>query len=230
MISLLGVEKTYQRGANQVHALRGLDLEIASSEFTIIMGPSGSGKSTLLHLVGCLDTPSAGQILFEGTDLVQLSSTQRAEFRRRRIGFIFQRFNQIPNLSAQENVELPLLLSGAPRRQAHEQARSALRQVGLAERSSHRPSELSGGELQRVTVARALVNNPDAILADEPTGNLDMETGDQVISMLRHLKDEGRACIVVTHNPELAIPGDSLVYVRDGKRVDSLFREEKGRH
>lgn len=188
------------------------------------MGPSGSGKSTLLHLLGCLDTPTAGEILFDGTNLAHLTSNQRAELRGKRIGFVFQRFNQIPNLSAQENVELPMLLAGMTRGKARQRARAVLEQVGLSERSSHRPAELSGGELQRVTVARALVNDPDAILADEPTGNLDSETGDQVISILRRLKDQGKACIVVTHNAELAIPDDLVVYVRDGKRVDSLIR------
>ena len=224
MISLKQVEKTYHRGSNTVRALRGVDLEIPSTAFTIIMGPSGSGKSTLLHLLGCLDTPTAGEILFDGTNLAHLTSNQRAELRGKRIGFVFQRFNQIPNLSAQENVELPMLLAGMTRGKARQRARAVLEQVGLSERSSHRPAELSGGELQRVTVARALVNDPDAILADEPTGNLDSETGDQVISILRRLKDQGKACIVVTHNAELAIPDDLVVYVRDGKRVDSLIR------
>ena len=227
MISLKQVEKVYHRGANTVQALRGFDLEIPSGAFTIIMGPSGSGKSTLLHLLGCLDTPTAGHILFNGTNLALLTSNQRAELRGKRIGFVFQRFNQIPNLSAQENVELPMLLTGMARKQAYQRAQSALKRVGLGNRSSHRPAELSGGELQRVTVARALVNNPDAILADEPTGNLDIETGDQVIMMLRGLKDEGKACVVVTHNPDLATPDDLLVYVRDGKRAESLTREKQ---
>ncbi|MBU0595893.1 ABC transporter ATP-binding protein [Candidatus Bipolaricaulota bacterium] len=224
MISLENVEKTYRRGANDVRALRGLDLDIPAGAFAIIMGPSGSGKSTLLHLIGCLDTPTAGEIRFDGVDLSRLTSNQRAELRGQRIGFVFQRFNQIPNLSAQENVELPMLLAGTSRAKARRQAQAALEEVGLSARSSHRPAELSGGELQRVTVARALVNDPDVILADEPTGNLDIETGDQVIAMLRKLKTAGKACVVVTHNPDLATPQDFLVYVRDGKRVDSLGR------
>jgi ABC-type lipoprotein export system ATPase subunit len=224
VISLRQVGKTYHHGPNSVHALRELDLEISSGVFTLVMGPSGSGKSTLLHLLGCLDTPTAGEILFDGTNLRRLTSNQRAELRGQRVGFVFQRFNQVPNLSARENVELPLLLAGMPRKQARQRANSALARVGLSERSGHRPAELSGGELQRVTVARALVNDPDVVLADEPTGSLDIVTGDQVISMLRQLKDTGKACIVVTHNADLAMPGDALVYIRDGRRVDSLTK------
>lgn len=228
MIALTAVEKTYVRGANQVHALRGIDLAVDEGEFTIIMGPSGSGKSTLLHLIGCLDTPTAGEIRFRDTNVGELSSDMRAEFRRENIGFIFQRFNQISNLSAQENVELPMLLGGVHRREARHRAQAALEQVGLIERCQHRPTELSGGELQRVTVARALINDPDVILADEPTGNLDMKTGSQVISMLRQLKDAGHACIVVTHNPQLAIASDSVISVCDGRRADASQGRKDG--
>jgi len=228
VIALTAVEKTYVRGANQVHALRGIDLAVDEGEFTIIMGPSGSGKSTLLHLIGCLDTPTAGEIRFRDTNVGELSSDMRAEFRRENIGFIFQRFNQISNLSAQENVELPMLLGGVHRREARHRAQAALEQVGLIERCQHRPTELSGGELQRVTVARALINDPDVILADEPTGNLDMKTGSQVISMLRQLKDAGHACIVVTHNPQLAIASDSVISVCDGRRADASQGRKDG--
>jgi putative ABC transport system ATP-binding protein len=188
------------------------------------MGPSGSGKSTLLHLIGCLDTPTAGEIELDGANLSQLSSDARAELRARRIGFVFQKFNLIPNLSAVENAELPMLLAGVSRHEARTRARAALERVALKERADHRPAELSGGEQQRVAIARALVNSPDVILADEPTGNLDTETGERVLLLLKELKGQGKTAIVVTHNPEVASLADFLVYMRDGKRVDSLER------
>jgi len=222
MITLSKVDKTYHRGANEVRAVRGLNLDIPSGVFVVIMGPSGSGKSTLLHLIGCLDTPTAGKIELDGTNLSYLSSNERAELRARKIGFVFQSFNQISNLSAVENVELPMLLAHISRAEARRRAQVALEQVSLGERINHRPSELSGGELQRVAVARALVNNPDVVLADEPTGNLDTETGEQVISLLKQLKNEGKTPIVVTHNPEVATIADFLVCMRDGKRVEPL--------
>ena len=222
MISLRRVEKTYHRGANEVRAIRGLDVIIPPRVFTVIMGPSGSGKSTLLHLIGCLDTPTAGDIQLEGTNLSHLSSNERAELRARRIGFVFQSFNQIPNLSAVENVELPMLLAHVSRAEARTRARISLEQVGLGARIKHRPAELSGGELQRVAIARALVNNPDIILADEPTGNLDTQTGEQVISMLMHLKEDAKTPIIVTHNPEVGAIADFLVHMRDGQQVEPL--------
>ena len=222
MISLRKVEKTYYRGPNEVRAIRGLDLDIPPGVFTVIMGPSGSGKSTLLHLIGCLDTPTAGDVQLDGTNLSHLSSNDRAELRARKIGFVFQSFNQIPNLSAVENVELPMLLGRVSRTEARTRAKAALDQVGLGKRIGHRPSELSGGELQRVAIARALVNNPDIVLADEPTGNLDTQTGEQVISMLIQLKEKGKTPIIVTHNPDVGTIADFLVHMRDGKRVEPL--------
>jgi len=222
MISLVGVRKSYKRGSKAVHAVRDFDLDISRGVFTIIMGPSGSGKSTLLHLIGCLDTPTAGRIMLEGINLAALSSNERAELRSRRIGFVFQGFHQIANLSAIENVELPMLLSGATRRAARARARAALERVSLGGRIDHRPTELSGGELQRVAIARALINDPDLVLADEPTGNLDTETGQQVTCLLRDLAGCGSTPIVVTHNPEYAKFAGSLVCLRDGRRVDSL--------
>jgi putative ABC transport system ATP-binding protein len=224
MISLRGVYKTYHPGRNEVRAVQGVDLDVPPGVLAVIMGPSGSGKSTLLHLIGCLDTPTAGEIQLDETNLSQLTSNERAELRARRVGFVFQKFNLIPNLSAAENVELPMLLAGVPRGEAHAKARAALEQVDLKERIGHRPSELSGGEQQRVAIARALVNDPDVILADEPTGNLDTETGEQVILLLKELKGQGKTAIVVTHNPEVAAIADFLVFMRDGKRVDSLER------
>lgn len=227
MISLFKVEKTYYRGPNEVRAIRELNLDIPAGDFTVIMGPSGSGKSTLLHLIGCLDTPTAGDIQLDEMSLSNLSSNERAELRARRIGFVFQSFNQIPNLSAVENVELPMLLAHVPRAEARTRAQAALEQVGLGKRIGHRPSQLSGGELQRVAIARALVNDPDIVLADEPTGNLDTETGEQVISMLMHLKEKGKTPIIVTHNPEVGSIGDFLVHMRDGKRVEPLEQREQ---
>ena len=224
MISLRGVYKTYHPGLNEVRAVQGVDLDVPPGVLAVIMGPSGSGKSTLLHLIGCLDTPTAGEIQLDETNLSQLSSNARAELRARRVGFVFQKFNLIGNLSAVENVELPMLLAGLTRAEAHAKACRVLEQVDLKERMGHRPAELSGGEQQRVAIARALVNNPDVILADEPTGNLDTETGEQVILLLKELKGQGKTAIVVTHNPEVAAIADFLVFMRDGKRVDSLER------
>jgi len=224
MIALKNVSKTFERGANTIRAVREIDLEIPFGIFTVIMGPSGSGKSTLLYLIGCLDTPSAGEIWLEGRSLAGLNPNERAELRGQRIGFVFQSFHQISNLSAVENVELPMLLGGTSRAEARGRGRAALERVGLGLRLHHRPNELSGGELQRVAIARALINDPDLVLADEPTGNLDTEAGEQVISILKELKSGGRAPIVVTHNPEFASRADFLVYMRDGRRVDSRDR------
>jgi len=224
MISLRGVYKTYHPGPNEVRAVQGVDLDVPSGVLAVVMGPSGSGKSTLLHLIGCLDTPTAGEIELDGTNLSRLSSNERAQLRARRVGFVFQKFNLIPNLSALENVELPMLLAGVSRPEARAKAGVALGRVDLNERTDHRPAELSGGEQQRVAIARALVNEPDVILADEPTGNLDTETGEQVILLLKSLKGQGKSAIVVTHNPEVAAVADFLVFMRDGKRVDSLER------
>jgi putative ABC transport system ATP-binding protein len=186
------------------------------------MGPSGSGKSTLLHLIGCLDTPTSGDIQLDGTNLSHLSSNERAELRARSIGFVFQSFNQIPNLTAVENVELPMLLGHVSRKEARRKAEVALKRVGLEKRINHRPAELSGGELQRVAIARALVNSPSIVLADEPTGNLDTETGEQVISMLMHFKDNGKTLIIVSHNPDIGAVADFLVQMRDGVRVEPM--------
>lgn len=228
MIELSGVSKVYRRGSNTVSALRDVDLHVPAGHFTIIMGPSGSGKSTLLYLIGCLDTPTSGSIILDGKNFASLSSNERADLRARHIGFVFQSFHQISNLTAVENVELPLLLGGTSRREARGRAEAALERVGLRERLHHRPTELSGGELQRVAIARSLINDPDLVLADEPTGNLDTEAGARVLSFLKELKDGGRTPIVVTHNPEFAKHADFLVCMRDGRRVEpsSAIREE----
>jgi len=228
MISLRDVHKVYHRGENEVRAVQGLTLDVPDGSFAAVIGPSGSGKSTLLHLIGCLDTPTAGEIELDGMNLSRLSSNGRAELRARRVGFVFQKFNLLPNLSAVENVELPLLLAGSARPDARRRAQAALRQVNLEDRMHHRPAELSGGEQQRVAIVRALVNNPHVILADEPTGNLDTVTGEQVIRLLKELKGQGKTAIVVTHNLEIAAVADFVVYMRDGRRVESLERTSQG--
>jgi putative ABC transport system ATP-binding protein len=227
MISAKGVRKVYRTGASTVEALRGVDLSVPRGVLAVVMGPSGSGKSTLLHLIGCLDTPTAGTIELDGQSLAQLSSNERALVRAKKIGLVFQSFNLLHNLSAIENVELPLLLANSPKLAARRTARSKLEQVGMTGRAEHRPADMSGGEQQRVAVARALVNDPEIVLADEPTGNLDTETGMQVIRLLVSLRDQGRTALVVTHNPDIAAVGDMLVLFRDGLRVDAEARAKE---
>lgn len=228
MISLRNVYKVYHRGTSEVRAVQEFTLDVPDGAFAAVIGPSGSGKSTLLHLIGCLDTPTAGEIELDGMDLARLSSNGRAELRARQLGFVFQKFNLLPNLSAVENVELPLLLAGSARQDARRRAQAALRQVNLGDRMLHRPAELSGGEQQRVAIVRALVNDPHVILADEPTGNLDTVTGEQVIRLLKELKGQGKTAIVVTHNLEIAADADFVVFMRDGRRVESLERTSQG--
>ncbi len=217
MMELQDVAKSYPQGRRMVHALRGVSLKISAGEFVSIMGPSGSGKSTLLHLLGALDVPTSGQVLFDGRDLQSFSDTERSLLRRNRIGFIFQFFNLLPTLTAVENVALPLLLGGGSRRIARETALAGLTQVGLADRASHFPEEISGGEMQRVAIARALVTEPEAILCDEPTGNLDSVTSKEILTLLRGLPEAGRRSVVmVTHDSQAAGYGDRLITIRDG--------------
>lgn len=218
MIKLEGVVRTYLMGKAQVQALRGLDLGIAQGEFVAIMGPSGSGKSTLMHLIGGLDLPDAGRVLLGDLDLSRQDDDRLAELRGRRIGFVFQTFNLIPTLTALENVELPLIFQGVPRRERRERARRLLEQVGLGKRLHHRPTELSGGEGQRVAIARALVNDPEVLLADEPTGNLDSESGAEIMELLKRLNGErGMTVIVVTHDPEIARYAHRVIHIKDGQ-------------
>ncbi|MHB8867323.1 MAG: ABC transporter ATP-binding protein [Thermoleophilia bacterium] len=216
-----GVRRRFGAGDTQVEALRGVDLVLAEGEFLAVMGPSGSGKSTLLHLIGGLDRASEGTVLVGGEDLSTLDDDSLTLLRRRRIGFVFQFFNLLPILTAEENVALPLVIDGVDEREAARRAVAAMESVGIAHRRSHRPSELSGGEQQRVAVARALVTEPVLILADEPTGNLDSASGDQVISLLRRLVDERRQTILmVTHDPKDAAVADRLVTLKDGRVFD----------
>jgi putative ABC transport system ATP-binding protein len=229
MMELENATKTYQQGQRQVHALRGVSLHIAAGEFVSIMGPSGSGKSTLMHLLGALDTPTSGRALFQGRDLQTLSDRERALLRRSHIGFVFQFFNLLPSLNAVENVALPLLLAGQARGQAFRQALPALERMGLRERAEHFSEELSGGEMQRVAIARALVTEPEAVLCDEPTGNLDSAASADVLAILRSLPEPGRRTVImVTHDAGAAAYADRLVHIRDGL-VDGE-KQLRGRH
>jgi len=217
MMELVDVTKVYQQGSRTVHAVRGVSLTIAAGEFASIMGPSGSGKSTLLHLLGALDTPTTGEVFFQGASIQKMTDRQRSLLRRNRIGFVFQFFNLIPTLRGDENVALPLLLGGKRRPAALKQARAALDRVGIGHRGGHFPEEMSGGEMQRVAIARAIVTEPEAIMCDEPTGNLDSKTSGEILDLLRSLPEAGkRSLIVVTHDRKAAEYGDRIVHIRDG--------------
>lgn len=217
MMQLVNVTKTYRQGSRTVNAVRGVDLTVPSGEFLSIMGPSGSGKSTLLHLLGALDTPSTGDVIFETLRLQDMSDRQRSLLRRTKIGFVFQFFNLIPTLKGVENVALPLLLGGFRRGEAIEKAKVALERVKMSHRADHFPEEMSGGEMQRVAIARALVTDPVAILCDEPTGNLDSKTSRDILQLLRELPEAGKCSLVmVTHDRKAAEYGDRLVFIQDG--------------
>jgi putative ABC transport system ATP-binding protein len=221
MMELREVTKHYPQGRRIVQALRGVNLRIEAGEFVSIMGPSGSGKSTLMHLLGALDTPTSGEVLFQERPLHSLSDRELSLLRRTRIGFVFQFFNLLPTLTAVENVALPLLLAGWRRGKALKPAFVGLERVGLGERAEHLPDELSGGEMQRVAIARALVIEPEAVLCDEPTGNLDSATSADILRLLRGLPEPGRRSVVmVTHDADAAQYGDRVVHIRDGQ-VDS---------
>jgi putative ABC transport system ATP-binding protein len=217
MMELVEVTKVYQQGRRTVNAVRGVSLAIAAGEFVSIMGPSGSGKSTLMHLMGALDTPTSGKAFFMGRDLAEMSDRERSLLRRSRIGFIFQFFNLLPTLTAAENVALPLLLGGKSRGAALRESALSLERVGMGHRAEHFPEEMSGGEMQRVAIARALVSEPEAILCDEPTGNLDSANSAEILKLLRNLPESGkRSVVMVTHDKNAAAYGDRLVTIRDG--------------
>jgi putative ABC transport system ATP-binding protein len=211
--------KTYGEGETMVHALRGVDLTVHAKDFIAIMGPSGSGKSTLMNMLGCLDRPTRGSYLLDGRDVAQLSGDALAEVRNKALGFVFQAYCLLPRTSALENVQLPLLYAGVPRRQLKERATEALVRVGLGARLDHTPAQLSGGQQQRVAIARAIVSRPKVILADEPTGNLDSRTTIEILALFQELAAEGITIVFVTHEPEVAAHASRLVVVKDGKVV-----------
>jgi putative ABC transport system ATP-binding protein len=216
MIEMHVITKSYAMGATTVHALRGVDLRIEPGEYVAIMGPSGSGKSTLMNLIGCLDAPTAGQYILNDLDVSEMTDDQQAHVRNRRIGFVFQQFNLLPRTAALSQVALPLMYAGVGRRERTRRAEEALRAVGLGDRMHHRPDELSGGQQQRVAVARALVTAPDIILADEPTGNLDSASGDELMALFDDLHRQGITIIMVTHDPEVAAHAERIIMIRDG--------------
>lgn len=216
LIRVSEVWKTYQVGQQQVHALRGLSVDIDQGEYTALMGPSGSGKSTLMNMLGCLDTPTSGQYHLAGEDVGTLDDDALADIRNRRIGFVFQTFNLMPRYTALENVALPLVYAGASRVDREARAKEVLHQVGLADRMDHRPNELSGGQRQRVAVARALVNRPDLLLADEPTGNLDTKTSLEIMALFGEIHAAGNTVVLVTHEEDIAAYAHRVVRLRDG--------------
>lgn len=222
LLELRNVSKLYLLGGEEIRALDDVSLDIESGEFISVIGPSGSGKSTLMHILGCLDSPTSGTIQLDGTMIHDATARQLAAIRNRKIGFVFQFFNLLPKLNVLQNVELPMLYSGVGGRERRERALAALRAVSLDNRAHHRPSQLSGGQQQRAAIARALVNNPKIIFADEPTGNLDSHTGTMILSLFHQLSAEGRTIILVTHDPEIAAVTPRRIEIRDGKIATKL--------
>ncbi len=219
LIRTENIAKAYGSGAVEVHALCGVTLRIEKGEYVALMGPSGSGKSTLMHLLGCLDTPTAGHYWFNDRDISTLDDIELARLRNREIGFVFQSFNLLPRLSAQSNVQLPMLYAGVPVRERQARAAELLEMVGLKDRMTHRPSELSGGETQRVAIARAFANRPSVVLADEPTGNLDSKTGVEIMRLFGSLAEQGNTIILVTHDQSVADNARRIVRLIDGRVV-----------
>jgi putative ABC transport system ATP-binding protein len=223
LIDIRDVTKTYEMGAETiVHALDGVSLAIEAGDYVAIMGPSGSGKSTLMNLIGCLDTPSTGSYVLKGREISSMNDDELAQIRNKEIGFIFQTFNLLPRADAVQNVELPLVYSGLPRKERKARAEKALDAVGLGARKHHRPNEMSGGQRQRVAIARALVNEPSILLADEPTGNLDSKTGEEILALMDDLHRGGNTIILVTHEDDLAQHAARVVRLRDGKIISDV--------
>lgn len=219
LLKLVGVSKIFDLDGLKINAVDNVSFEIDKGEFVSIMGPSGCGKSTLMYLIGCLDTPTQGKIIFEGKDVSSFSENELAKIRNQKIGFIFQMFNLLPRTTAQANVELPLIYSSTPREERKKSALAALEAVGLSERVSHFPNQLSGGQQQKVAIARALVNNPSLILADEPTGNIDSKSGKEIMELFKKLNKEGNTIILVTHDKEIASSADRTILIRDGRII-----------
>jgi putative ABC transport system ATP-binding protein len=217
VIKTEALTKVYEMGAEQVHALRGVDLEIRKGEYVAIMGPSGSGKSTLMNLIGCLDTPTTGKYWLAGRLVSDLDDDELAYIRNKEIGFVFQTFNLLPRATALHNVELPLIYNGTPAEERIERAKKALELVDLTDRMMHKPNELSGGQRQRVAIARALVNSPSILLADEPTGNLDSQTGEEIMGVFERLHQQGNTIILVTHEHDIAQHAHRIIFIKDGK-------------
>lgn len=217
IIKIEGLKKIYRLGDQQVNALDGVSVSIMQNEYVAIMGPSGSGKSTLMNILGCLDTPSGGTYILNGTDVSKMDDGDLAQVRNKEIGFVFQSFNLLPRYSSLENVALPLVYSGIPRSERQERAKAALVAVGLQERMEHKPSELSGGQRQRVAVARALINDPSIILADEPTGNLDTSTSIEIMKLFEEIYKKGNTVVLVTHEEDIALHARRIIRLRDGK-------------
>jgi putative ABC transport system ATP-binding protein len=217
VIEVKNLEKTYYVGDMEVNALRGVSFNILKSQFSAIMGPSGSGKSTLMHIIGCLDSPTKGEYHLNGENVANMQDDQLAKIRNKEIGFVFQKFHLLPRNTALENVMLPLKYASIGKTERSKKAMEALTQVGLADRVDHRPSELSGGQQQRVAIARALVNSPAILFADEPTGNLDSKTGEEVMNLLHELNNKGQTIVLITHEKEIADQTERTIFIRDGK-------------
>src|SRR5665648_686024 len=229
VIQIEQLKKTYHLGKVEVEALRGVSFEINSGDFVSIMGPSGSGKSTLMHIIGCLDSPTSGKYFLSGQDVSKLNDNQLALFRNQKIGFVFQEFNLLPKATILKNVELPLTYNNTHSKNIKRLAAQALEEVGLGNRLKHRPNEISGGQKQRVAIARALVNHPSIILADEPTGNLDSKTGQDIMKMIDKLHDEGNTIILVTHEAEIARYGKRIIHLKDGVILSLIHISEPTR-
>jgi len=223
MIKLEKVNKTYGSGSAKVEALKEIDLEVKENDFVGLIGPSGSGKSTLMNIIGCLDTPTSGEYYFEKEKVQNLSGNELAEIRNKKIGFVFQNFNLLPYATTSENVELPMIFKGVPVRTRRAKVMELLKKVNLAARAAHKPSELSGGEMQRVAIARALSNDPRLILADEPTGNLDTKSGEEILKIFEELWSQGHTLIIITHNPYIAECARRVIKLRDGLIEEDSF-------
>lgn len=227
IIDIRNISKVYKMGTQLVHALRDVTISIKKNEYVALMGPSGSGKSTMMNILGCLDTPSSGTYFFNGTNVRELNDNELAEIRNREIGFVFQTFNLLPRASALKNIELPLVYSGVKKYERLDKAEEALRSVGLEDRMEHKPNELSGGQRQRVAIARALVTSPSIILADEPTGNLDTKTGNDIMMLFENLWKSGNTIIIVTHEEEIALHAKRIIRLRDGLVESDTINENQ---